>query len=214
MQLIGMLDSPYVRRVAISLQLLGLRFEHRNLSVFRTFGEFSKINPVVKAPTLVCDNGVTLMDSTLILDYVEALAEPARHLMPITLPERQQALHRLGLALVLCEKAVQIVYEHELRPEAKRHAPWLDRVTTQLHAACRVLDDEVGRHPFSTEPGRIDQAGITTAVAWHFLQRMLPDAVAAAACPALAAWSDHAESLPAFRHAPHGEGLVTVVEAA
>lgn len=214
MQLIGMLDSPYVRRVAISLQLLGLRFEHRNLSVFRTFGEFSKINPVVKAPTLVCDNGVTLMDSTLILDYAEALAEPSRHLMPATLPERQQALHRLGLALALCEKAVQIVYEHELRPEAKRHAPWLDRVTTQLHAACRVLDDEVGRHPFGTEPGRIDQAGITTAVAWHFLQRMLPDAVAAAACPALAAWSDHAEGLPAFRQAPHGEGLVTLAGAA
>ena len=27
MQLIGMLDSPYVRRVAISLQFLGLSFE-------------------------------------------------------------------------------------------------------------------------------------------------------------------------------------------
>jgi glutathione S-transferase len=210
MQLIGMLDSPYVRRVAISLQLLGLPFEHRNLSVFRTFGEFSKINPVVKAPTLVCDNGVTLMDSTLILDYAEALAEPARHLMPASLPDRQQALHRIGLALALCEKAVQIIYEHELRPEAKRHAPWMDRVATQLHAACRELDDAVGRHPFSTEPGRIDQAGVTTAVAWHFLQRMLPEVVAAAACPALAAWSDHAESLTAFQRAPHGEGLVTV----
>lgn len=208
MQLIGMLDSPYVRRVAISLQLLGLRFEHRNLSVFRTYGEFSKINPVVKAPTLVCDNGVTLMDSTLILDYAEALAEPARHLMPRQLPDRQQALHRIGLALALAEKAVQIHYEHELRPEAKRHAPWLDRVTTQLHAACRELDDTVGRHPFPTEPERLDQAGITTAVAWHFLQRTLPDAVAPAACPALAAWSDHAEQLPAFRQAPHGLGVV------
>jgi len=39
-QLIGMLDSPYVRRVAISLQLLGVRFEHRCLSVFRTFEQF------------------------------------------------------------------------------------------------------------------------------------------------------------------------------
>ena len=37
MKLIGMLDSPYVRRVAISLQLLGLRFEHQSLSVFRGF---------------------------------------------------------------------------------------------------------------------------------------------------------------------------------
>ncbi|MBU4508107.1 MAG: glutathione S-transferase N-terminal domain-containing protein, partial [Gammaproteobacteria bacterium] len=50
MKLIGMLDSPYVRRVAISLQLLDLPFEHQSLSVFRTFDEFSRTNPVVKAP--------------------------------------------------------------------------------------------------------------------------------------------------------------------
>lgn len=47
MKLIGMLYSPYVRRVAISLQLLGLKFEQQSLSVFRTFDEFSRINPVV-----------------------------------------------------------------------------------------------------------------------------------------------------------------------
>ena len=71
MQLIGMLDSPYVRRVAVSFQLLGLPFEHRSISVFRTFEQFHAINPVVKAPTLVCDDGTVLMDSTLILDYAE-----------------------------------------------------------------------------------------------------------------------------------------------
>ena len=68
MRLIGMLDSPYVRRVAISLKLLGLPFEHRSISVFRQFGEFAAINPVVKAPTLVCDDGEVLMDSTLMLE--------------------------------------------------------------------------------------------------------------------------------------------------
>jgi glutathione S-transferase len=57
MKLIGMLDSPYVRRVAISLQLLGLKFEHQSLSVFRGFDEFRLTNPVVKAPTLVCGDG-------------------------------------------------------------------------------------------------------------------------------------------------------------
>ena len=57
MRLIGMLDSPYVRRVAISLQLLDLRFEHASISVFRQFDAFAAINPVVKAPTLVADDG-------------------------------------------------------------------------------------------------------------------------------------------------------------
>ena len=86
MKLIGMLDSPYVRRVAISLQLLGLPFEHRSLSVFRTFDQFREINPVVKAPTVVFDDGEILMDSTLILEYAEALARPCS-LLPVALPE-------------------------------------------------------------------------------------------------------------------------------
>jgi len=53
MKLIGMLDSPYVRRVAITLKHLGIAFEHQSVSVFRDFERFAQINPVVKAPTLV-----------------------------------------------------------------------------------------------------------------------------------------------------------------
>ena len=73
MKLIGMLDSPYVRRVAISLNWLGIPFEHQALSVFSTYEQFRAINPVVKAPTLVCNDGSVMMDSTAILQYVEAL---------------------------------------------------------------------------------------------------------------------------------------------
>ena len=77
MKLIGMLDSPFVRRVAISLRLLGLPFEHAAISVFRGFEAFEQINPVVKAPTLVCGDGSVLMDSTLMLAYAEALPAAA-----------------------------------------------------------------------------------------------------------------------------------------
>ena len=133
MQLVGMLDSPYVRRAAISLRLLGVPFEHRPVSVFSTFEEFRGINPVVKAPTLVCDDGTVLMDSTLVIDYAEALS--GRSLMPAALAERVRALRITGLALAACEKTVQIVYEHNLRPAEKLHQPWVDRVRGQLVAA-------------------------------------------------------------------------------
>ena len=92
MKLIGMLDSPYVRRVAISLQMLGLPFEHQSLSVFSTFDQFRLINPVVKAPTLVCDDGTVLMDSTLIVDHAEHLAPAGRSLMPAAPTQRLRAL--------------------------------------------------------------------------------------------------------------------------
>ncbi|MEO7335495.1 MAG: glutathione S-transferase [Caldimonas sp.] len=203
MQLIGMLDSPYVRRVAISLRLLGLPFEHRSISVFRAFDEFRKINPVVKAPTLVCDDGEVLMDSTLILDLAEALAASGRSLMPARVADRQHALRLIGLALAACEKGVQIVYERSLRPPEKQHAPWIERVRGQLLAACDSLEAELARHPLVADEKTIDQAGITCAVAWRFLAAMLPEVIGAKRHPALAAHSMRAERLPAFIEWPH-----------
>lgn len=206
MKLIGMLDSPYVRRVAISLQLLGLRFEHQSLSVFRTFDQFRQINPVVKAPTLVCDDGTLLIDSTLILQYAEALAQ--RSLLPSDPPALQRELRIVGLALAACEKAVQIVYERELRPAEKLHQPWVDRVRGQLLAAWRMLEEEAARQPLPATSASMGQAGISTAVAWQFTRQMLPGVLPAAELPTLAAYSRVVEQLPAFAAAPHGEGTV------
>lgn len=202
MQLIGMLDSPYVRRVAISLRLLEVPFEHRSVSVFSTFEQFRQINPVVKAPSLVCDDGEVLMDSTLILDYAEALAAPGRTLMPSSISERQHALRVIGLALAACEKTVQIVYERQLRPAEKQHQPWIDRVQGQLLAAYGALESEVRRRPLEASSKAIGQAGVTSAVAWQFTQMMLPEVVSASAHPELQAFSTQAEQLPEFLAAP------------
>ena len=206
MQLIGMLDSPYVRRVAISLQLLDLRFEHRSISVFSTFTQFQQINPVVKAPTFVCDDGEVLMDSTLILEYAEALAAPRRSLMPLDIHAFQHALRVIGLALAACEKSVQIIYERNQRPAEKQHEPWVTRVTGQLQAAYAALEAEIDRKPLAIDSATISQAGITTAVAWHFTQMTLPEVIHAASFPNLCALSSRAELLPEFRAAPHGSG--------
>jgi glutathione S-transferase len=205
MQLIGMLDSPYVRRVAISLQLLGLPFEGRPLSVFRTFAQFREINPVVKAPTLVCDDGEVLMDSTLILEYAEALARP-RSLMPPDRAQLQHDLHLLGLALAACEKAVQIVYERDQRPAEKLHEPWVQRVSGQLLAAFGSLEDALAHRPPPLASAALRQADVTIAVAWHFARQRVADVFSAERFPRLLAFSDAAERLPEFRAAPYGDG--------
>lgn len=209
MLLIGMLDSPYVRRVAVSLQLLDLRFEHQSISVFRGFDRFRAINPVVKAPTLVCDDGEVLMDSTLILEYAEALAAPGRSLMPRDVADIQGTLHDVGLALAACEKSVQIIYERTLRPAEKQHQPWIDRVTGQLLAACDGIEATLVRRPLPVARDTITQAGVSVAVAWHFVQQMVPEIVPAAKYPVLSAFSAAAESLPEFLAAPHGDGVYT-----
>ncbi|MBB6580216.1 glutathione S-transferase [Ralstonia solanacearum] len=200
MKLIGMLDSPYVRRTAISLKLLGLPFEHAPVSVFRHFDAFSAVNPVVKAPTLVCDDGTVLMDSTLILDYAEALA--GRSLMPAALPARRQALRIVGLALAACEKSVQLVYEFNQRPAEKTHAPWVERVQGQLRAAVGALEAALHDAPAPVDQRTLAQPDLTTAVAWGFIQLTVPDRVAAADYPRLAAFAAAAERLDVFRETP------------
>jgi glutathione S-transferase len=202
MKLIGMLDSPYVRRVAICLKLLGLDFEHHPLSVFRDFEDFRKLNPVVKAPTLILDDGQSLMDSTLILDYVTAIAGSA---MTSTSPhanDHLRATRLTGLALAACEKTVQIVYERNLRPVEKQHEPWIDRVSAQLLAAYAGLETELALGTPPLDAGRLGQAGVTVAVAWKFTQMMVPKSVVAAEYPNLQSLSNFAEQQPAFESTP------------
>jgi glutathione S-transferase len=201
MRLIGMLDSPYVRRSAIALRLLEIPFEHDPLSVFSTFEQFSRINPVVKAPTLVCDDGTVLMDSGLVIDHAEALA--GRSLWPADLASRTRALRVTGLALAACEKIMQIVYEHQLRPSV--HAPWLERVNKQMLAALTALDAELARHPPAADEKALTHAGLGAAIAWRFMQIKLQTPVPDAACPALAAFSARVEALPAFSGTPADE---------
>lgn len=197
MQLIGMLDSPYVRRTAISLRMLGIPFEHRSLSVFRDFDAFHQINPLVKAPTLVCDDGCVLVDSSLIIDYAETLA--GRSLMPSEPTARRDALQLIGLALVVCEKAVQHFYEHKRAPD-KQDASWLQRVHGQLHDACALVDgslrDAPGDRWLCGEAPT--QADISIGVAWTFTQIVVAEIISAGDYPAFATFAARAEQLPAF----------------
>jgi len=200
MQLVGMLDSPYVRRTAVSLRLLRIPFEHRSISVFSTFEQFRAINPVVKAPTLVLDDGAVLMDSTLIVDHAETLA--GRSLLPADPARRLRTLRLTGLALAACEKTVQIVYERNLRPAEKQHQPWIDRVHGQLLAAYGELEREAVAAPFAADEAAMTQAEVSAAVAWSFTQLMLPGLVAPAAFPALADFAAQAEAQPVFLALP------------
>ena len=141
------------------------------------------------------------MDSTLIIDYLEALAEPGRSLMPKGIEQRVRSLRLIGLALAACEKSVQLYYERNLRPAEIQYEPWVERVEGQLAAAYAALERELEKHPLKTD-GSIDQDGLTLAVAWSFTNLVVPDQVAGAQCPRIAAFTEYAEGLEAFVSTP------------
>jgi len=201
-QLIGYMDSPFVRRVAISLEFLGVAYKHRELSIFRDFDEFRAINPLVKVPTLVLDNGQVLVDSTLIIDYLEQYVA-GRSLMPGNENDHLKAVQHVGTALVAMEKLASLIYETSHRPPELQHQPWIDRLRTQLGGAIDLMESAVSNHQGRWLLGdEISQADISTAVAWRFSQHIEASHINPADYPALGEYSARAEALPEFVACP------------
>ncbi len=202
MELIGMLDSPFVRRVAVTARFLEIPYEHNPLSIFKGYDEFRGVNPLVKVPTFVCDDGAMLVDSTLIIDYLESLGANGRSLMPEHGPDRIRALQIIGVALVAMEKIAALIYERTQRPKEVQHAPWIKRLDEQLRSAVDQLQlfvDDGSQWFFGTD---ITQADISTAIAWRFAQHAVPRRIPADGYPGLVAFSARAEALPEFIACP------------
>ena len=200
MELIGYMDSPFVRRVAVSAQYLGVPHAHRELSIFRDFEAFRALNPLVKVPTLICDDGQILVDSTLIIDHLETVA--GKSLMPTASPQRIRALNVIGTSMVAMEKVAQLIYETKQRPEAVQYPAWIERLEKQLVGALELMEAGVGDGSGWMFGEQISQADITAAVGWRFVQHAVPARVAADQYPGLVAFSARAEALAEFVACP------------
>src|ERR1051325_1955463 len=114
MVLVGQYDSPYARRVAISLRVLGFAYEHHTRSVFGDFDSMRQTNPLGRIPSLILDNGDTLIDSAAILDWLDEQAGPDRALLPAGGAPRREAFQRIALATGAIEKFGGANYERQI----------------------------------------------------------------------------------------------------
>lgn len=197
MLLIGMFDSPFVRRVAVSMGLLGMTYEHRNWSVGKDFDRIREYNPLGRVPTLVLDDGESLIESAAILDYLDEQAGPQRRLLPASGEARRQSLRIMALASGGAEKGVAQVYEGAFRPEEKRHQPWVDRCNQQMHGALSELEKSCALAKPWLIGDKISQADITAVCAATFLS----DTVGFGdhRYPALQVLIDRCEAMPEFK---------------
>ena len=198
MILIGMFDSPYVRRVAISMTLLGIPFEHRNWSVGRDFDRIREFNPQGRVPTLVLDDGEALTESAMIVDHLDQVAGPQRALIPPSGHARRQAQSIIALATGAVDKGILIVMERIFRPAEKHHQPFLDRCRLQIRGALAELDARCAARSGTWLVGdAIGQADITLACYANYLRDAVPFDLSP--YPALLAHCERCEALPVFR---------------
>jgi len=217
-----MFDSPFVRRAAVSMKLLGVEFEHRDWSVGRDFEQIRQYNPLGRVPTLVQPDGEVLIESSAILDFLDERAGPERALLPPSGTARRDALRIMAVATGAAEKGVAQLYEIVFRTPEKRHQPWTARCATQMHAALAeldrlALDRSALDRPVKGGDGdwligtRLSQADITATCVYTFLADALAINREGFAYPALASIAARCEALPEFRSVkaaffPPGEG--------
>jgi glutathione S-transferase len=198
MFLIGQYDSPFVRRTAIAMRLYGIAFVHKPWSTFGDAETIAPYNPLRRVPTLVLDDGETLIDSGAILDYLDEVVGPERAMIAPSGPARRHALRTVALATGLADKAVSLLYERVLRKEQLKL--WVERCEAQISDVIEVLEKE---RTAVTTPfwfgARIGHADIAVACTLRFTTEAHPHLFDAARYPALSAHAARCEALPPFR---------------
>jgi glutathione S-transferase len=197
MILVGQFDSPFVRRVAVTLHHYHLRFERNRMSVFHP--GMVEINPLMRVPSLIIDGDETLYDSTASIDYRDELVGPKKALIPRNGDERRQVLQVLALATGAMEKAIAVVYERQFHsPHGIAHE-WTVRCMAQLSGALVHLDAHA-KDPWYF--GRkFTQADITIGCLIGYLKLRLADAISPGRYPNLERLAERCEALDAFERA-------------
>lgn len=198
MILIGLYDSPFVRRVAIALRLYGLAYEHRAWSVWNDADKIAPYNPLLRVPTLILDDGEVLTDSAAILDHLDQVVGPSRAMIAASGPQRRHALRICALACGTMDKAVSWLVERLHHAQVSDR--WVARCHAQVTSALTVLEQDRSstRTPYWFGDA-VGHADVAVACAIRLTREAHSGVFDNTAFPALAAHAARCEALPVFR---------------
>ncbi|MCH7937115.1 MAG: glutathione S-transferase family protein [Proteobacteria bacterium] len=211
MILVGQMDSPFLRRVAVTMNHYRLPFERKPLSVFKDLKALSAINPLGKVPALVLDDNETLFDSQMILDYLDETAGPDVSLTPPAGEDRRKVLRIATVALGIAEKVVALNIETRIRAEGTTDPRIVRRYEGQVKSGLQWLEAEApnpnqgpDQDPWFMGPA-ITQADVTAASVLTHMHEKRPELFSPETTPALAALRMRAEALEIFKASPFEE---------
>jgi glutathione S-transferase len=171
MKLIATLTSPYARKVRIVLAEKRIECALVDDSPWAPGTAVGSWNPLGKIPVLVLDDGSTLFDSRVIVEYLDTVS-PVGRLLPE--PGRQRIAVRRWEALAdgICDAASAQVLELR-RPARQQSKTWLERQAGKVDAGLRELARDLGERNWCSGEG-YSLADIATGCALGYLELRLP----------------------------------------
>lgn len=144
MKLYGSLTSPFVRACRIAAIELGLEgvieFEPTLVRPTQPNMDYGKsINPLRRVPALETEDGDVIIDSRVIIDYLNERG--SGNLIPREAVDRLRCLNRHAVCAGATEALVSAMYETRLRPEEKRWSAWSDDMVQKAKATLDWADE-------------------------------------------------------------------------
>jgi len=142
MKLIASLTSPYARKVRVALVEKKIEYDLIEESPWAAGTTVPTYNPLGKVPVFVLDDGTTLFDSRVIVEYLDTVS-PVSRLIPE--PNRQRIVVKRweSLADGICDAAVAIVLENK-RAARQQSKDWLERQRSKVDLGLKELANELG----------------------------------------------------------------------
>jgi glutathione S-transferase len=142
MKLIASLTSPYARKVRVALAEKKIEYDLIEESPWAVDTAVPTYNPLGKVPVFVLDDGTTLFDSRVIVEYLDTVS-PVSRLIPE--PNRQRIGVRRWEALSdgICDAAVAIVLENK-RAARQQDRHWIERQRRKVDLGLQELARELG----------------------------------------------------------------------
>ncbi|TBW34718.1 glutathione S-transferase family protein [Siculibacillus lacustris] len=136
--------SPFGRKVEIAAAVLGLGavVTVRKADTNDPADSLREENPLGKIPTLILDDGSTLFDSRVILEWLDQRAGGGR-ILPTEPEARFAALRLQALADGLLDAALLCLYEVRMRPETERSPGWVERQQGKIDRTLAHLEAAV-----------------------------------------------------------------------
>ncbi len=186
--------SPFGRKVKIAAAILGLT-DRLTVEMADTNDPSDSLrtqNPLGKIPVLIFDDGSTLFDSRVLLEWLDAEAGGGV-ILPAEREARFAALRLQALADGLTDAAILVIYESRFRTENERSPRWVEHQHGKIERTLAHLEVHA---PAPDAPLHVGTIALACALGYLDLRF---EGRWRAAAPKLVAWLDaFAARVPAF----------------
>ncbi|MBS0311585.1 MAG: glutathione S-transferase N-terminal domain-containing protein [Proteobacteria bacterium] len=146
MKLITSLTSPYGRKVRVVLLEKKIPFHLQVENPWSSDTPVPGFNPLGKVPVLVLEDGISVFDSRVIVEYLDHVS-PVAHLIPSEPKVRMMVRGVEALADGVTDAAVAVNLERKRAPE-QRSSDWMTLQEKTLFRGLEALSEALGEKPW------------------------------------------------------------------